>query len=185
MRRPAVLLLLTLALLGGCAGGPANGGAANGGPAGGGAAAAEEASSPRETTPAPELAGPGLAGGRHDLADLRGSVVIVNVWASWCAPCRKEVPVLERASEELGPEGLEVLGLNARDLPDAASTFVEDLGVSYPSIVDPEGTKAVEWGVVGMPETFLVDREGNIVDRHFGEVTQEWVQEVVVPEVRR
>lgn len=142
------------------------------------------ADSTQQPQPAPPLSGPGMDGVHYDLADLEGSVVVVSVWASWCGPCRQEIPVLSRAQEELGPEGLVVLGLNFRDHPSAAQEFVEEEQPGFPSVVDNKGTISVGWGVSALPQTFLVDRQGRVVERHFGAVTDTWVKDVVAPEVR-
>ncbi|MFD2025171.1 cytochrome c-type biogenesis CcmF C-terminal domain-containing protein [Promicromonospora aerolata] len=145
-----------------------------------GCAPAEEGPSP-----APPLAGEGLDGGEHDVAELRGSVVLVTAWASWCAPCREEMPVLVDAHDELADAGLEVLGINVRDLREPARRFAAEHGLPFPSIVDERGTMSVAWGLRGVPATYLVDREGRLVEQHPGPVTQEWIDTVVEPEVRR
>ncbi|MDR7381039.1 cytochrome c-type biogenesis CcmF C-terminal domain-containing protein [Promicromonospora iranensis] len=137
-----------------------------------------------EPSPAPPLAGEGLDGREYDVAELRGSVVLVTAWASWCAPCRDEMPVLADAQEELGDAGLEVLGINVRDLPEPARQFAAEHEVSFPSIVDQQGTMSVAWGLRGVPVTYLVDREGHLVERHPGPVTATWIDTVVEPEVR-
>ncbi|PZR52951.1 hypothetical protein DNL40_09875 [Xylanimonas oleitrophica] len=138
-----------------------------------------------EPRPAPPLAGTDLDGTPRDVADLRGSVVLVSAWASWCAPCRDEMPVIAQARDDLGPHGLEVLGINVRDLPGSARDFAAETGMDWPSVVDLEGTKAVGWGMRGLPVTYLVDRDGRVVDQHPGPVTEEWVEAVVEPEVHR
>ena len=137
---------------------------------------------PAYPLPAPPLSGADLAGQARDLSGLDGSVVIVPVWASWCGPCRDEVPLLEEALERWDEE-LEVLGINMRDRDDSARRFLEEHGGSYPSVVDPRGTVAVGWGVTTLPVTFLVDRQGQVVARHTGVVTREWLDEIVAAEV--
>ncbi|MFC7402808.1 TlpA family protein disulfide reductase [Citricoccus sp. GCM10030269] len=134
--------------------------------------------------PAPELSGEDLQGHQRSLAELTGNVVIVNAWASWCGPCRDEMPVLAQARQRLGDEGLHVLGLNVRDRPDAAAALVEETGVQFPSIVDAQGRMAVDWGVSGMPQTFVVDRSGTIVAHRFGAVDAAWIETTVEPVVR-
>lgn len=132
--------------------------------------------------PAPPLEGPELDGGDVALADFRGSVVMINVWASWCHPCRAEYPVLKKAATALGPRGLTVLGINTQDEIDNARDFLKELGgKAYPSIRDPNGHIAVAWGTSGVPETFLVDPEGRVRERLVGEVTAQWVSDNVVP----
>jgi cytochrome c biogenesis protein CcmG/thiol:disulfide interchange protein DsbE len=132
--------------------------------------------------PAPPLAGPTLDGGSVDLADLRGSVVLVNVWASWCRPCREEMPLLADAARRWGPQGLRVVGIDVNDDPVAARAFLDDVGgVPFPSVADPDGRLAVEWGTTGVPETFVVDRDGTVVAKRFGAVTVAWLAEEVAP----
>jgi cytochrome c biogenesis protein CcmG/thiol:disulfide interchange protein DsbE len=136
--------------------------------------------------PAPPLAGRTLQDGHADLADLRGSVVLVNVWASWCGPCRDELPLLTEAQGQLGGRGLQVLGLNMNDGPVAARALLTQTGAtSLTSVQDPDGTIAIDWGVRGVPETFLVDRGGVIRSRHFGPLTEQWLRDVVVPYLGR
>lgn len=132
--------------------------------------------------PAPPLEGPELDGGRVALDDFRGRVVLVNVWASWCYPCRAEYPVLKAAATDLGPRGLSVLGVNTQDKPENARDFLEELGgKAYPSILDPEGTIAVTWATSGVPETFVIDPGGRVRERLVGGVTTQWVTNNVVP----
>lgn len=134
--------------------------------------------------PAPALAGADLDGVHRDLAELEGSVVLVAAWASWCGPCWEEAPVLDRAQERWGADGLEVLGLNVRDVPRAAENFVARTGARFPSVVDPDGTVSVDWGVWGMPHHFLVDRTGAVVAHRAGPVTDEWLESVIPAQVQ-
>ncbi|MFW2514584.1 TlpA family protein disulfide reductase [Demequina sp. SO4-13] len=133
--------------------------------------------------PAPPLEGEGLRGEQIELAGLRGDVVVVTVWASWCAPCRDEVPVLHRALQRWDDQGFAVVGVNFRDHPDAAAQFVEQEQVAFPSVADPEGAIAVSWGVRGLPQTFLIDRSGDVAARKVGPVDDAWIDDVVAPEV--
>lgn len=148
------------------------------------AACAPTAPTRVEPRPAPALSGVDLEGTHRDVAELEGSVVVVSVWASWCGPCRDEIPVLARAQERLGPAGLVVLGLNFRDNPDAAGQFLAEVRPPFPSVADPKGTIAVGWGVSSLPQSFLLDRHGQVVAQRSGPVTDAWVDDVVVPEVR-
>ena len=94
-------------------------------------------------------------------------VKLVNVWASWCGPCRVEHPFLM----QLEAEGVTILGMNHRDAPEQATAFLRDLGDPYAAIgVDRTGRASVEWGVYGVPETFVVDGEGRIVFKHVGPI---------------
>lgn len=135
--------------------------------------------------PAPDLSGAALGGGEHDLEEYAGDVVLVVAWASWCGPCHDEVPVIEAAHDELGRAGLQVVGLNVRDSPAAARAFQDQYDLSYPTIVDDRGGISIDWGVRALPESFVIDREGNIIAHHFGAVDQEFIDSVVRPEVHR
>ncbi|GGH48009.1 TlpA family protein disulfide reductase [Microbacterium album] len=137
-----------------------------------------------QTEAAPVLEGHDLTGQAHRLSDLRGEVVIVTVWASWCAPCREEFPVLERALDALEPEGLRVLGINFRDVPAAAEEFLAQQEASFPSVVDLDGSVSIEWGVRAVPQAFLVDRDGTILERRFGAIDDAWIEGVVTAAVR-
>jgi cytochrome c biogenesis protein CcmG/thiol:disulfide interchange protein DsbE len=102
------------------------------------------------------------AGERLSLADLRGHPVLVNFWASWCAPCRDEAPVVERIWRRLGPRGIVVLGLDTQDVTGDALAFIRRYGMTYPSVRDGTDASQQSWELTGVPETFLVDREGRI-----------------------
>jgi cytochrome c biogenesis protein CcmG/thiol:disulfide interchange protein DsbE len=132
--------------------------------------------------PAPPLAGRTLAGGSLDLADLRGRVVLVDVWAAWCAPCRQELPVLVAAQRRLGPRGLRWVGVDLRDGSRQARDLLASVGGDPAnSLTDPQGRLARRWGVRGVPETFVVDAHGVVRDRHVGAVTRDWVDAHVLP----
>lgn len=134
------------------------------------------------SAPAPDLAGPTLGGGRYDLDRDPAEVVLVNVWASWCGPCRAEYPVLAAAARGLEARGLSVVGINTQDKPQDARAFLQEMGGEvYPSVVDVEGRHAVDWGTFGVPETFVVDATGTVRARKVGEVTSAWIDQHVVP----
>ncbi|MCM3922662.1 TlpA family protein disulfide reductase [Frankia sp. AiPs1] len=120
---------------------------------------------------APKLAGKNLDGAAFDVASLRGKIVVVNFWASWCAPCRAETPGLVQLSK--ANPTVAFLGVNEKD-PSGARAFVRDNGVTYPSIVDRLGTLAAGWPVApGLPSTFVVDANGRIAARFTGPVVPE------------
>lgn len=133
-------------------------------------------------TPAPPLTGPTLRGGTADLRAYRGKVVLVNVWASWCLACQREHPVLAAANRDLGPHGLQLLGIDMRDTDRDAIAFLDRMGgAGWPSIRDPDSRHAVEWGTFAVPEAYLVDRDGTIVKKAVGAVTADWIERNVVP----
>ena len=116
-----------------------------------------------------------------DNDDLRaGEVSIVNFWASWCPPCRAEHPMLEY----IASTGLPVYGVNARDDPANAQAFLNELGNPFAGIgTSRDGRAAIDWGVYGMPETFVLDGEGRVVTRFAGEITERVWRERLLPAV--
>jgi cytochrome c biogenesis protein CcmG/thiol:disulfide interchange protein DsbE len=132
--------------------------------------------------PAPPLAGRTLTGARFDLAGLRGTVVLVNVWASWCDPCRTELPALAAAQRRWSADGLTVVGIDFRDNAESAEGLLSELGVGdIPSVADQQGANAVAWGVRGVPETFLVDRSGVVRVWAQGAVDSAWLEQRIPP----
>ncbi|SFE83095.1 cytochrome c biogenesis protein CcmG, thiol:disulfide interchange protein DsbE [Blastococcus tunisiensis] len=126
---------------------------------------------------APALRGPTLDGGELDLADLRGHVVLVNVWAAWCAPCREEMPALVAAQRRWHDRGLRLVGINSRDgVRQARELLAEVGGDPASSVADPDGLLSAAWGVPGLPATVLVDADGRVAAGHVGVVTEEWIR---------
>lgn len=102
-------------------------------------------------------------GGTLSLEELRGKPLVVNFWASWCIPCKDEAPVLQETYERYRDQGLVVLGIDAQDFRKDARRFMERFGLTYPVVYDGKGSTLGKWGVTGFPETFFVDRQGNLV----------------------
>ena len=125
--------------------------------------------------PAPDRELPRLEGeGTGSLADYRGKVVFLNFWASWCPPCREEVPLLTRFQETLGTRGT-VLGVTFKDDPEASRSFARKYGVNYPSLRDNRLELAPLYGTRALPETFVIDPQGRIVAVARGTVSQEFL----------
>lgn len=121
---------------------------------------------------APDFTMPNLDGGEPiSLSDFRGKIVVLNVWASWCLPCRKEAPALQAAWEDYSGRGIQFLGSNYQDDRDAARAFVGEFGITYPSVFDPSGRLAVDYGFFGLPSTFVIDRSQRIRFRFTGYLT--------------
>ena len=111
-----------------------------------------------------------------DLAALRGRVVVLNFWASWCVPaCYDEAPVLESTWQTSRARGLVVVGVAIQDTTEASRGFVERFGLSFPTAPDPGGKVSIDYGVYGVPETFVIDRRGTIRAKHVGAVTPETI----------
>jgi DsbE subfamily thiol:disulfide oxidoreductase len=117
----------------------------------------------RVDEPLPRLAGKTLEGDRLDASThADGSVLVINVWADWCAPCRKEQPQLVRLANRYHEDEVRFLGINYQDDRDAARAWVKEFGVPYPSLYDPSGRTAADLGYPALPDTYVVDREGTI-----------------------
>jgi cytochrome c biogenesis protein CcmG/thiol:disulfide interchange protein DsbE len=129
---------------------------------------------------------PRLESGGEELSlrDLRGRVVVLNFWASWCDPCRKESPLLDRWHRRIEPRGGTVLGVDVLDVADDAREFVEEYDLTYPQVRDGEGTILGEYGVIAYPETFVIDRRGRIAASRRGPVDDEFLRDEVLPLLR-
>jgi len=120
--------------------------------------------SPREGFSAPDFALETLAGDQVALSDLRGKVVLVNFWASWCPPCRAEMPAIERVYRSHKDLGLEVLAINTTNQDDqgAAAAFVQEFGLTFPVPLDHTGAVSASYNLRGLPSTYFIDRHGVI-----------------------
>lgn len=126
---------------------------------------------------APSVAGETLSGDSLALADLRGDVVVLNFWASWCVPCRTEHAVLRRVEREY--DDVRVVGVVYQDSRDAAVRFMDRLGGDWPSLLDPASRIAIDYGVYGVPETFFIAPGGTVARKHVGPVTWDLVRGTV------
>ena len=118
---------------------------------------------------APDFTLPALDGGAPvSLADARGRPVVLNLWASWCNPCRKEFPLLKAARAKYAKDGLEVIGVSYRDIPSDARAFADSKGATWPLARDPGGALAAAYGVRAIPQTFFIAPDGTIGSRVFG-----------------
>ncbi|GIG90462.1 TlpA family protein disulfide reductase [Plantactinospora endophytica] len=132
--------------------------------------------------PPPPLTGHSLSGTPVDLAGLRGRVVVVNLFASWCGPCRDELPLLAETRRRWTSRDLQVIAVAVRDSTTAVRALLAETGAEELTVLpDPAGATAVNWGAFGVPETFLVDREGRIADRATGPVTAKWLDRHLTP----
>jgi cytochrome c biogenesis protein CcmG/thiol:disulfide interchange protein DsbE len=138
--------------------------------------------SPLIGRPAPSFALMAFAGQPLALPALRGQVVVLNFWASWCYPaCYEEAPVLEDGWRTWRERGVVVIGVDIQDTEDKARTFIADFGLTFPNAPDPSGKVAIDYGLYGVPETFFIDRQGRIRAKHVGAVTAEVFRSRVEP----
>lgn len=111
--------------------------------------------------------------GRVDLKELRGTPVVINIWASWCAPCRDEAPVLKRGWLAARQRGVLFVGLNMQDTVEDALDFLRGLRLDFPNVKDPTNKTSRRWGATGIPETFFISRDGDVVAHAIGTVTDQ------------
>ncbi|MFR0358934.1 TlpA family protein disulfide reductase [Streptomyces sediminimaris] len=140
-----------------------------------------------ERDAAPDLSGKTVDGGRLDVRDYKGKVVVVNVWGSWCAPCRAEAPNFEKVYQDLKAKGVRFVGINTRDTSvQNAVAFEKRQGVSYPSLYDPTGKLMLRFkkGTLNLqtiPSTLVLDREGKIAARSLAPLSEEKLRKMIAP----
>lgn len=128
--------------------------------------------------PAPDFVLKDLHGQARRLSDLRGKVVFLNVWATWCPPCRMEMPSMERLYQRLKRRDFVMLAVSEdEDGHDAVRPFVDQMGITFPVLLDQEGLVPQRYGVTGYPETFIIDREGQVIQHTIG--PEEWDRDSV------
>lgn len=136
--------------------------------------------------PVPDRELPLLDGsGEGTIADYRGHWVLVNLWASWCVPCRQEAPVLDRFAQRYQGRNVRVLGIDVQDNSDDALAFIQDYHVAYPQLRSIGDERSAAFGSTGVPENFLVDPRGRLALIWRGPVDQSFLEKQVVPIVER
>lgn len=135
--------------------------------------------------PAPALSLPtlGLGGIDLNLSQLRGKVVLVNFWAVWCPPCRKEMPSMNRLMAKLGGEPFTILGVNEGETPDEILAFLNQVPVGFPILLDSQGTFLKSWKVFAFPTSYVVDKQGRLRLGLFGSI--EWDSPEVLAQVKK
>ena len=142
-----------------------------------GRAALSDGSSPLVGAPAPALQGRTLAGEHFRLDHQPGRLTVVNIWASWCGPCRQELPLVADLADRWSDRDVRFVTVDTRDGPVAARSLLHEVGVRHLlTVLDPQGRIAVSWGATGVPETFVVDGNGTIRARQAGPVSADWLR---------
>ncbi|MBC7274569.1 TlpA family protein disulfide reductase [Streptomyces broussonetiae] len=140
-----------------------------------------------ERTAAPELSGETVEGGQLDVADHKGKVVVLNIWGSWCSPCRAEAKNLQTVYDDTKDQGVEFVGINTRDSNTSkARAFEEEFGITYPSLYDPTGKLMLrfEKGTLNpqaIPSTLVIDRDGKIAARTLQALSEKKLREMLDP----
>jgi peroxiredoxin len=127
-----------------------------------------QAAMPPAGSTAPDFTLKSSSGRNLKLSEFRGQVVMINFWATWCGPCRQEMPLLNRIQEQYRKAGFILLGVNIDDRPEAAQSMARDLGVSFPVLFDTEKRVSRLYDVNAMPSTVLIDRDGKVRYIHLG-----------------
>ena len=143
--------------------------------------ASHPGSAPQVGDPVPEFQLTALDGSSMDLASQRGNVVVINVFASWCDPCRQEAADLEQVWRTYQDKGVQFYGIAYKDAESKAQAFLDEFDVSYPSTVEPGNRTARAYGLTGVPETFVVDQQGELVHHFLGPITQSQLIEEIEP----
>ncbi len=122
----------------------------------------------KDRSPAPEFTLPNLAGKKVALNDFRGKLVLLNFWATWGAPCREEMPAMERLYQRYKEQGFVILGVNVKDDKKSAISFLKELKITFPNALDPQGEVGLLYGAWGLPVTYLIDPKGTALARAWG-----------------
>ena len=122
----------------------------------------------KSKTPVPDFTLPDSAGKIRSLKDFRGKLVFLNFWATWCVPCREEMPAIERLYQEFKDRGLVVLAVNMKDIKKDALSFMKELKLTFPVLFDPDGEVGVLYGAWGLPATYLIGPKGTGLARAWG-----------------
>jgi DsbE subfamily thiol:disulfide oxidoreductase len=131
--------------------------------------------------PAPDFRLATPDGSSLALSELRGKVVVLNFWATWCVPCRDEMPALENVFQKHGSRGLVVVGIDVQESADKVLAFLPEVGVSFPILLDSDTRLATRYRATGLPATFIVDRRGVVRDIRLGPYTEEMLMPRLEP----
>ncbi len=120
-----------------------------------------------------------LSGGQGSLSAYRGRVIVLNFWGSWCVPCRAEAPALREFAARYASRGAVLIGVTVKDKPDDARAFLAEFNLTNPNFYDADGRIGVLYGLTGVPETYIIDREGVIRHKYFGPISFETLEQKV------
>jgi cytochrome c biogenesis protein CcmG, thiol:disulfide interchange protein DsbE len=117
--------------------------------------------------------GPATGKSMLSLSDFKGKSIVLNFWASWCVPCKEELPLLESAWKRMQAQGKDVIfvGIDYQESSSTAASFLQQNGVSYPAVLDPSGSVASKYGITSLPDTFFINRSGTVISKVLREIT--------------
>ncbi len=139
-------------------------------------AASGSRAAPRENFRAPEFSLPALDGRQVSLSDLHGQVVLVNFWATWCTPCRTEMPEIQAAYQNHREQNFTVLAINQAEDDQAASQFAQQLHLTFPILLDHDGAIARQYQLQALPTSFFIDRDGVIRAASLGQMNRAYIE---------
>ena len=134
---------------------------------------------PVDQRPAPDFAEESLEGHMVSVEELRGKVVMLDFWSSWCWPCRREAPTLAQVYGEYRDRDVEFVGVAIWDKPKAVADYAREFGLPYPNVLDEKGEIAIDYGIAGIPEKFFIDAQGNLTRSFVGPIDAESLREVL------
>ncbi len=146
-----------------------------------------QSSTPPPTPPpaAPAFTLTGLDGQSHALSEYRGKVVLINFWATWCIPCRAEIPDLEHEARAQDPSKVVILGIDWKESGPTAQAFLTDIGARYPVLLDSDGKGYDAYRVEGLPQTFIVDRQGRLLSSRTGIASRDQIEKELADALAR
>jgi cytochrome c biogenesis protein CcmG, thiol:disulfide interchange protein DsbE len=127
--------------------------------------------------PAPDFSlavlGPATGKGALSLSDFKSKPIVLNFWASWCAPCKEELPLLESTWKQMQAQGKDVIfvGIDFQESSSAAASFLQQNGITYPAVLDANGSVASKYGITSLPDTFFINRNGTVISKELREIT--------------
>ena len=121
------------------------------------------------------------AGKVHNMAENKGKVILLRFWADWCPNCKEEMPKIDEVYRNLKDKGFVVIGINVKQSEEAVAAFVKEYSISFPTPLDKDAATAKKYGVVGLPTTFIIDKNGKIREKVMGDMTKEDVERLVAP----
>ena len=134
---------------------------------------------------APELALENLAGEPESLTDYQGQVVLLNLWATWCPPCKAEIPILQEYYEEHRADGFVILGVDSQESPEVVENYIVTTDVSYPIWIDEQGKAGEAFSSFSLPTSFVIDREGTVRLAWVGEISKAMLEKHVTPVIEQ